>query len=239
MDYCWRQSIQSLLPVCDQVVVCDGQSTDGTQEEIREWVKREPKLALCVYEWPFPHHDPDFWVKWLNYSREHLQTDYHLQLDADEILSEESYAEVLEHKKRPPHSVWCERLNFYRDHRHLIPHGWALGHRVVRMAPQRVWLPSDGSHPKGHEAITMARESGIKIFHYNWLRKREPYFEKERQLLQMFFNAVDPRMTEAEKTTGNWMTQIKNVEWINSLIPYNGAHPPVIHSWLRERGYDI
>ncbi len=239
MDYCWRECIKSLLPVCDQVVVCDGQSTDGTQEEIREWVKREPKLALCVYEWPFPRNAPDFWVNWLNYSREHLKTDYHLQLDADEILSEQSYGELLDHKQGSLHSVWCDRLNFFRDHRHLIPPGHALGHRVVRMAPQRIWLASDGPHPRGAEAVSMARHSGIKIFHYNYLRKREQYFKKERDLLQMFFNAVDQRMTDVEKTTGNWMTEIKGIEWTNSLIPYDGPHPRIIHEWLRERGYDV
>src|SRR5438132_6241086 len=97
LDYCWREAVQSLLPICDEVVVCDGESTDGTQEEIREWMQREPKIKLCVYPWPDPKGDIDFWVKWLNYSREHLTTDWHIQLDADEVLSDRSYLEVVSH----------------------------------------------------------------------------------------------------------------------------------------------
>ncbi len=239
LDYCWRECIESLLPVCDEVVVCDGESTDGTQEEVREWCRREPKLKLCVYPWPNPVADIEFWVKWLNFAREHVKADLHLQLDADEILSERSYAEVLAHAGDGRHSVWCKRLNFWQDHRHLIPPGVHLSHRVVRMAPQDVWMPSDGPHPRGAEAVSMAVETGIEIFHYGFLRERKAFFKKERGLHEMFFNTWDPRLTEVETRNGNWMSEIKNLEWLPDLRTYEGYHPQLIHDWLKKRGYEV
>jgi glycosyltransferase involved in cell wall biosynthesis len=242
LDFCWRESVKSLLPVCDVVVICDGCSDDGTQEEIREWAKTEPKIQLCVYDWPYPKGDIEFWVKWLNYARDHLHTDWHIQLDADEILSEKSYAEVLSRKTNYKHTLWCKRYNFWRDHRNLIPSGVALSDRVVRMAPTEVWLPSDGPHPPGHighKAIEMAVHSNIEIFHYGFLRKRDALFKKDKGLLEMFLNTTDDRMTEVEKRPGNWMEDIKGVEWINSLVHYGGEHPKVIHEWLKQRGYNV
>src|SRR5215472_16653087 len=120
LDFCWRESVRSLLGVCDVVSLCDGESTDGTQEETREWMKSEPKLSLCVYPWPDPKGDADFWVKWLNYAREHVAADWHFQLDADEILHEKCYDEVRRFVSGPRRSAVVTRHNFWKDHRHTI-----------------------------------------------------------------------------------------------------------------------
>jgi len=239
LDYCFREAVQSLLPVCDEVVVCDGESTDGTQEAIREWMKTEPKIKLCVYPWPDPKGDINFWVNWLNFAREHLTTDWHLQLDADEVLSEKSYPEVLAHAARARHAVFCHRYNFWQDHRHTIPAGVCLSHRVVRMAPQDVWLPSDGPHPNGAQAIAMAVDSDISLYHYGFLRRRAAYFAKSKELHRMFFDTYDQRLTDAEAAGGNWMREIGGVEWTGNLVEFKGEHPKVIHQWLKERNYAV
>src|SRR6267154_485723 len=95
LDYCWKESVQSLLPVCDKVVICIGSGgEDDTEYEAREWSYREPKILICIYDWPNPKGDVDFWVNWLQYAREHVPQDYIIQLDADEVLSENSYEEI-------------------------------------------------------------------------------------------------------------------------------------------------
>lgn len=248
LDYCWRESIQSLLPVCDKVVVCDGESTDGTQEEIRHWMKSEPKLELCVYQWPYPKGDNDFWVKWLNYARQHIKQDFQIQLDADEVLSERSYPEILKLKElNGRFSAWCHRYNFWKDAQHLIPHGVCCSHRVVRMAPQNVWLPSDGPHPDGTEAVAMARDTGIEIFHYGFLRQPAAFFRKAKALQGYFFNSYDSRLAAAEERLkilegegkpGNWMEQC-DIEWLDRLIPYAGPHPVIMQPWLELRDYEF
>jgi glycosyltransferase involved in cell wall biosynthesis len=221
------------------VVACDGESTDGTQEAIREWAKQEPKLKLCVYHLSNPVGNIEFWVDWLNYAREHLTTDYHFQLDADEILSERSYPMVLDQKADSKHSVWCKRYNFWRDHHNLVPAGVMLSDRVCRMAPQSVWLPSDGPHPRGAEAIGMAVESSIEIFHYGFLRRPAAFFKKERYLQNMFFGSYDARLVKVESKAGNWMIAIEDVEWINQLVPYESYHPAIARKWLEARGYQV
>jgi glycosyltransferase involved in cell wall biosynthesis len=240
LDYCWREAIASLLPVCDEVVVCDGESTDGTQEEIREWMRLEPKIKLCVYPWPNPKGDVDFWVTWLNFARMHVRSDFMLQLDADEVLCESSYPAIEQIRKLayPQYfSVWCDRLNFWGDIQHTIPPGVCLSHRVIRIAPQTVWMPSDGPHPNGGECVSMARswKKPITIFHYGFVRKTGAFLKKARALQEYFFNSYDNRLASVEGDPA-WMHRVPDVEWINRLLPYNGGHPVVAHGWLRERG---
>lgn len=240
LDYCFRECIESILPVCDEVVVCDGQSTDGTQECIRDWMRKEPRIKLCVYPWKNPKGDITFFTDWINHAREHLTSDWHIQMDADEVLcdSGHTYLHQFLKEEHSPVSLWCNRLNFWKDTQHLIPHGVCLSHRVVRVAPTSVWMPSDGPDPRGAEIIKMAINSPLVIGHYGFLRKRDAYFAKSRALHGYFFDTYDPRLEQAEASQGNWMDNIQGVEWKSRLLHYDGPHPTVIHKWLRERGYD-
>lgn len=238
LDYCWRESIESLLPVCDVVSVCDGASTDGTQEYIRNWMKREPKIVLCVYDWPNPKGDPDFWVKWLNYNREHVKADWHIQLDADEVLSEDSYDEVKKFIQTPNRAARCTRWNYWQDAEHLIPYGECLARYVNRIAPQNVWMASDGDHPQGHTLSNMAVATTIHIHHYGFLRMPAAFFKKERQLQGFFFNSYDPRLEKVEKSP-EWMKSEGINDWQGRVEHCKTKHPAVMHQWLKERGYAI
>lgn len=246
LDYTWRESIKSLLPVCDRVFVCDADSQDGTLEELQDWAEKEPKLRITHYPWPNPKGDADFWVKWINAGRVQMDTDYQLQLDADEVLSEDSYPAVLQFKeiagRAPRFSVWCHRLNFWKDPFHLIPHGHCCGHRVVRFGPQAVWMPSDGPHPLGAPMVNMAVDSGIQIFHYGFLRDRAAFFRKAKALQGMFWDHYDPRLVEAEEKTkdgGNWMEVPGICHFQDKLVPYTGKHPKVAWQWLADRGFPV
>lgn len=240
LDYSWRESVKSLLPVCDSVCVCDGESTDGTQEDIRDWMRHEPKINLCVYAWPNPVGVSTFWTDWLNYARIHCQGDYILQLDADEILDDRSYPMVEAAKKREGRfGLWCNRINYWRDPQHTIPHGVCLAHRVVRFLPQNVWLPSDGSDPRGAEATNMAMDSEITIHHVGFLRRRDAFFRKARALQSMFFNMYDKRLEDAEALSGNWMEMPGVTGWENNCPEYKGHYPPLVRAWLEERNYEL
>jgi len=240
LDYCWREAVASLLPVCNMISLCiSAENDDDTEEMAREWMAREPRIVICMYPWPNPKGNPDFWVDWLQYAKEHARADYVFELDADEVLHENSYPIIEQLKQRDGRfSVWCSRLNFWRDAQTLIPPGKCVGDRVLRMMPKDVWMPSDGCHPKGAEATAMGRESGIGIFHYGFLRERKSFFRKARKLLGYFFNTWDDRMAAAEKDSrGLMMPGISG--WENDLRPFQGTHPELAKPWLRNHGYDV
>lgn len=243
LDYCWGECIGSLLPICDEVVCCYADSDDYTEQLIREWAKVDTKISICHYPWPNPVGNPEFYVDWIQYGRAHVQSDFVCHLDADEVLSDYSYQYLQMFKKatEPGDSVSlrCVRYNFWRDAFTLIPPGHCLAHEVTRVAPRDVFLPSDGAHPRGGPIARMVRDSDVEIFHYGFLRKREAYFEKSRQLHKMFFNSYDQRLVDAEQKPGNWMEQIENVEWTRDLKFFTGSHPRIIVPWLRARNYQV
>lgn len=238
LDYCWEEAVKSLLPICDKVVICDSDSTDGTRQRIDQWCSEEPKLIPLNFPWEDPTATNLYWPRWLNYARQHLPTDHHIQLDADEILHENSYDEVL----RSAHDrtvLMCTRFNFYLDHEHLVPRGECLGWRVIRVAPANMHLPSDYPDPNSAPTEAAARDSGVQIMHYGFLRKRDAYFKKARVVHKIWAGSYDPRLERAEQHEGNWMDAPGLSEWRHRLDTFTGTHPAVIHGWLRERGYNV
>lgn len=242
LDYCWRESIQSLLPVCDMVSVSVAESDDGTEEQVREWASREPKIVVNIYPWQNPVGVPTFWVDWLQYARQHTPTDFVIQLDADEVLASDSHQAVktfvgVALQKNLRISARCLRYNFWKDAWHLIPEGVCLAHEVIRIMPQNIFLPSDGADPRGSEATDMAVNTPIEIFHYGFLRKRESFFQKAKDLQKFFFNDYDKRLEEADKAGGNWMTHEGVVPWKDQLVDFKGSHPLVAQQWLKDRNW--
>lgn len=235
LDYCWVQAVESLLPVCDEVVVCDSDSIDGTREYAEHMAKREPKIRVINWPWPNPVGDWDWWVTWLNFSREHIKTPWHLQLDADEVLHENSYSRVLDFtRKNPNRSANFIRYNFWLDSRHCAPIGHCCAPIVTRLAPSNLWLPSDCYHPKGDRVLKIKKTTKMEICHYGFLRKREAYFRKAKVVEIAFANNYDERLKAIENVTGNWMEKLPYPE---PLITFTGSHPRVIHRWLKDRGH--
>lgn len=241
LDYCWEEAVRSLLGVCDSVVICDSDSTDGTRQVMDEWAKSEPKIKICNWAWPEPVGRSHNWfVEWFNYAREHLHTDWQLMVDADEVVHEDSYDEI-RRAVRDNKALICRRLNFWKDHRHLIPPGHCCGHEVIRVGPQRMWLPTDCPDLRAKEISSVAEMSNVQVYHYGFIRKPAAFFKKERLLQKYYFNSYDPRLERAqvkqEANGSNWMENCE-VGYQDKLIQFEGSHPLVAHKWLHERGYD-
>lgn len=238
LDYCWEQAVRSLLPVCDQIILADCDSDDGTRERIDSWAKTEPKITVVNFPWTNPVNDVNWWPTFLNYARQHLSTDMHIQLDADEVIHEQDY-ELIRNGRDSKSTLFFQRYNFWRDAQHLIPEGHCCGTKVLRMAPTNMPLPSDYPYEPAAATMQQAVTSAIKVYHYGFLRHREQFFQKAREVQRIWVNDFDPRLAAAERYEGNWMTHDGVVPWKDNLVKFEGTHPSVIHQWLRERGNAI
>ncbi len=96
-NYPWRKSIQSMLNFCDEVVVVDGGSTDGTWEELKEWSEKEESLKVYLVERDWSH--PRFAVfdgAQKAEARKRCTSDFLWQQDADEVVHENDYKKISE-----------------------------------------------------------------------------------------------------------------------------------------------
>jgi glycosyltransferase involved in cell wall biosynthesis len=101
--YPWRQSIESMLGFCDEVVVVDGGSTDGTYKALLDWSKSEDKLNVLRIERDWDH--PRFAVfdgAQKASARSNCTMEYCWQQDADEVVHENDYEKILRLTKSFP-----------------------------------------------------------------------------------------------------------------------------------------
>lgn len=249
LDYCAQLTVNSLLPICNEVIVCDSDSTDETFKFFFEWSKREPKIRVINWPWPVvatfdewkedkprPPGDPRLLIRWLNYTRQFCLYDTQISLDADEVLCPKSYPEIRraieDHVPR-----WFSRINFWRDPFHEAPHGTVCGERVAKLGPTTYETVSDepreeGEPPMRSEALF---NDSLRIFHLGFLRRQEAFFAKSKVMQAALHSTYDRRLLKAEEQGTSWVDESP---FDKPLIPYpyNDLTQDV-KTWLSHRGY--
>ena len=87
MGYPFVQSIASVLPIVDELIVVD-HSDDGTLDVLKDIAENEPKLQIYSREWG-DEPGADGLAK--AYARALCGSDFCLQFDLDEAIHEEDY----------------------------------------------------------------------------------------------------------------------------------------------------
>jgi glycosyltransferase involved in cell wall biosynthesis len=96
----FMQSIRSMLGFCDEVVVVDGGSKDGSLEDLKSLAAQDPRLQVYEREWDPEEPGMDGMQK--AYGRAMCTGDLLWQQDADEVVHEDDYARVRALARRFP-----------------------------------------------------------------------------------------------------------------------------------------
>lgn len=105
--YPWRKSIQSLLQFCDEVIVVDGGSDDGSYELLSEWASKEDRILLS--QKIIDTDDPRFAIKSDGLMKAHARSlctlDWCWQQDIDEVVHELDAIKIKEFASNLPKSI--------------------------------------------------------------------------------------------------------------------------------------
>lgn len=146
-----RQCLESLM-WCDEIVVVDSGSTDGTVEVCRKYTEK-------VYHNPWPG-----FVAQKNYARSLTKNDWVISLDADEYLSDELKQEIADIWKNgaPAFSngFYIARKTFYLN-RWIMHGGWYPDWQL------RLWRKSYGKWTgiDPHDKVVLTEGQAIKLKH--------------------------------------------------------------------------
>ena len=93
--YPWKECISSMLGFCDEVVVVDGGSSDGTWEDLLSWSKTEPKLKphQVLRDWSHKRHAVFDGAQKAE-ARKRCTSSFCWQMDADEIVHKDDYQKI-------------------------------------------------------------------------------------------------------------------------------------------------
>lgn len=186
-DYCLKESLASLCAVCDEVVVLDAESTDGTTELCVQLGKELPGLKVVTgAKWECADNFNRLPML-ANQAKSHLDTEWHFMLQADEVIHESSFPYIREAVENPKYkSYYARRWNFFGDYNHYIAtdgpaENKPCGDIVCRLATIENDAHGDaesiGVDPK-FLSPKYLKDDQIVIYHYGYIRKDDSHIKK-------------------------------------------------------------
>jgi hypothetical protein len=233
LDFPLEESIRSILPVCDEVVVNVGHSDDETLELVGSI--RDPKIRILQTHWDLTIQNRVLGDETLRAMRE-CRHPWGIYIQADEVLHERG-AEALIHAitehdgDSRVEGLLVQYLHFYGGMETI-----AMNRRWYRREVRAVRLdPTLGIHPyQGAQGFRVgpanrrirARLTNAEMFHYGWARPGRALRAK-REASRVLYPWSKDR--EARKPL---------LPWFPGLKPFRGTHPVVARDWVEGRRHD-
>lgn len=239
MDYCFIESIDSLLEFCDHVYVVECNSTDGTRQEIFTKYSNNEMVTIITEEWEL-HHGKEKLAYFGNVGIKQAEKDgykYVYCCQSDELTHEKSYGQIRDAIKGECEGYMCSRINLWQSpylKLDVPQERKPCSTSVIRLA-KSCYRSVDDSENIGAPIVDTYYESGIRIYHMGFVRKREIMPNKIRYIQQQVFG-----MEHADSKLDG-MEIFDPTKWFDpktDLKPIDEPLPKLIQKWAKERYYD-
>lgn len=238
-DYCFKESILSLLEFCDRVscVVVEGE--DETETIVRQLESENKKLIVTYLpqqEWDNQQGKAQSKLCYFtDIAISKLDTDYNFYQQADEILHENSYSKVREVIESNAPAYFCSRINLWKSPylRLDVPQNRKpCSTEIIRLAKTEYRSYGDAESL----AVPTADEScvnDIKMYHMGFVRKREVMKAKVINMQEGVFEMANHDI----KLDGSDIFQPELWFDDNDLKLIDEPLPLLIQNWAKERLY--
>lgn len=244
-DYPYLESLRSVLPLVDELVINVGIGEDSTLSEIQDFARNEGGGKVVIFESHWPLDDPEkrkggkILSEQTNLALDRCTGDWCIYIQADEVLHEEDYPALRRALADAHARPEVDGLLF--DYRHLygsfdvIQESRSAYRREVRairrssgarsVGDAQSFRLADGSKPR----VIL---SGARIFHYGWVRTPEAMRAKTAFMDTLYHGAgaggVDgtPHTGDAYRYKRFW-----------GLKRFRETHPAVMAERIRVRNW--
>lgn len=247
LDYPFEESIRSLLPLVDELIVVVGDSHDGTRERIEKMGDAKIKIVDTVWP-PDLRKGGKIFAQQAAIGLDHCspQADWIFTLQADEVLHEADLPVLQQAMERELDNPKVEGflfrfLNFYGDYQHYGPSRRYHQHeiRIVRNGINaRPYLDSQGFRIFNNQADEKtARKLWVKqvpatVFHYSYVKN-----PKTQLLKQAEFGS---RWHDAENYVASFLAAHPDgfdYSKIDYLESFEGSHPALMQQRIQSQDW--
>ena len=233
LDYCFEESISCLKALCDQVIILDVGSTDGTTEIVKSFEDEKTKVVcLPASEWD-KLKGKEMLAHFQNMAKEMLTTDWYFLLQSDEILHEDCFPAVREAIEKDEEGFFCQRINLWGDSQHQLNVGMdrtPVGTTIIRLAKTKYYSVGDG---EGIYCVASFEYlNKIRIYHMGFVRDKFIHTKKIEHLLLRVFghNDLDPKVIAMNGVFDPFSNFSRE-----DLMPIQDKLPKFIQQWAEQR----
>jgi glycosyltransferase involved in cell wall biosynthesis len=228
------EAIRSILPLCDEVVVAVGRSTDNTRALVEAI---SPKVRIIDTEWDDSLKEGGRVLAVETdkaYRAIPADTDWCIYIQGDEVLHEDGYDAIKKAMERWKDDKRVDGLllkyrHFFGSYDYIGAEGHWYRHeiRVVRRRDDIYSYRDAQGFRKGGNQKLRVKPVDAYIHHYGWVQ--------DPKVMKAKFNVKDIINHGAEGTI-DAVNDVSNIvvpegyafSLVNSLAHYNGKHPAVM-----------
>ena len=248
-QYPFLESIQSILPICDEFIVAVGDSTDGTREAIEALNDARIKIVDTVWDEQMRKGGTIF-AQQANTALDACTGDWLFHIQADEIIHENDLPTIraaieAAHADSRTEGFLFDFLNFYGSYNYL--NGTRYQHkkeiRIFRSGLNvrsyrdsqgfRKYPPQSAQKPGFKGDKLWVRHIGLPVYHYSYVRSPREMNQKARYFAKFYHDDA-----QLEKQFGSQQHEV-NYYVIERVIPFTGTHPAVMADWIKNGNYDF
>ena len=224
------EAVQSILPLCDEVVVAVGDCNDGTKELVASihptkikiidtvWdnhLKEGGKVLAAETDKAFKAIDPS--------------SDWCIYIQGDEVMHEDGHGEVYKAMQqwkdvKDVDGLLFKYLHFYGSFDYVgISSNWYRNEIRVIKNDKSIFSYRDAQgFRKGDNQKLNVKPLNATIYHYGWVREPKAMQAKQNNFIKYYHNLVPDQ--DEEKTYSGEFDYSK----IDALQKFTGKHPAVM-----------
>ena len=238
LDYPFIESIRSLLPIVDEMVVAVGDSTDGTLEALESLRIEHPKLRIVSTTWDRAlFENGKIFAQQTNLALDHVssQADWAIHLQSDELLHENDYDKLVlslekYRKDRSILGLMLRQKYFYGDYWHTNPYA---GRRLLRIIRPDGTLESIGDSSGfarksdgvyiGKEQKSLWRYGDATLYHYGYVNSPKKLQEKIQAKADLYHQGIPTDEDKRRLLENDYQPEDMGI-----MKPFTGTHPLVM-----------
>lgn len=238
-DYPVKESIESVLPLCDEVIVLIGNSEDETLALIESIGSEKIKIHHSVWDNSLREGgkvlavETDKAFKLVN-----PKADWCFYIQADEVLHEK-FIPIVEHSMRKClnqkdiDGLLFEYRHFFGNFNYLASSRTYYRNevRILRNNPEiHSYRDAQGFRKNGNKLSV--KKSGGQIYHYGWVRHPEVMEEKIKSFHQLWHN--DEWIREQESLNPDF-----DYNNLDDVVPFMDTHPKYMQQRILKKNWDF
>lgn len=238
-DYPFIESINSVLPLCDEMVIAVGDSEDNTLAMVEKIGSPKIRIIQTVWDDSLREGGRVLAVE-TDKAKAALPsgTDWAIYIQGDEVLHEADYPAIrlamkenLDDKRVD--GLLFDHLNFYGSYDFIADsRKWSYKQiRVIRNDPAITSFRDAISFMKNGKRLRV-KKINATVYHYGWVRKPDAMQEKMEAFNKMWHD-------------DQWMEQnfdkVDEFDYsnIDSLSRFKGTHPKVMQERIRRMNWEF
>ena len=230
--YPLAESIQSILPVCDEFVIAVGKGdSDDVTRKIVEGIA-DPKIKIIDTDWNAPQYQKGLILsEQTNVALDACSGDWCFYVQADEVVHEK-YLQIVHDRctqllnNNNVEGLLFKYKHFWGDYDHFhISHAWYPNE--IRIVKNRRSIQSWGdaqSFRKNGEKVKVAKVNA-EIYHYGWVRPPELMQTKKRSFLHYWGENDFSTVTHFDYGS------------LEKVPRFTETHPAVMNDWIAKMNW--